>query len=344
MTSLKEKFNSKDQNITIKDIAQIADVSISTVSRVLNDSDLVGKKTKKRVQKIIQEYDFIPNNMARGLLKKTSKAIALIIPDISNPYFAELFHGVEDGVNPHGYSIFLCNSNYSHKKESDYIKEMAERRVDGLIIVSAYINDRGIIHNLNKKMRIVTVQTQIEGIDGVQTNVEQGTMDSIEYLIKLGHSKIAFICLDTKENDKRYKAYMRALEQNDISVRQEYIYEGHMRGNVGYEAAKYLLELPDPPTAVQTFNDYIAFGVYTATMEKGLKIPEDLSVVGFDDVAVGKLLNPPLTTVSQPIYTMGEVAADLLFKNIIDGPKPVPREVILPTKLQIRGSASHPKY
>lgn len=338
-----DNITNKLKVLTIKDIAKEAGVSICTISRVLNDSELVAKKTRKKVKKIIDDLNFIPNEMARGLLKRSSKSIALIIPDISNPFFSEMFYGIEDFVNKKGYSIFLCNTDYSHEKEKFYIKEMVGKGVDGIIIISTFFTDTELIESIMKNVRVVTVQTQILGIDGVITTDDQGTVEAIEYLIKLGHTKIAYVCLDIDSCRGRYEAYIKTLKQHNIPVKPEYFVEGYLTGNLGYLGTNQLLNLPDPPTAIQVLNDYTAFGCYKAIMERGLKIPSDISVVGFDDISMAKLLNPALTTVSQPIYAMGESAADLLLKNIIDGPKEIRREVLLPTEFIVRDSAAPPK-
>lgn len=339
------------KNITISDIAKKAGVSISTVSRVLNNSELVSKKTKIKVQKIMDELNYIPNEMARGLIKKNSKAIALIIPDILNPYYSELIKGVENVVNKQGYSMFLCNTNYNHNKEKAYILEMVERRVDGIIIISTFLQDQEFINNLKDRIKIVTIQTFIDGIDNISTNDEKGMTEALEHLIKLGHKKIAFICIDIRNCSNRYKAYKDTLEKNGIPFRKEYVKEyladnvnvDMFKDSIGYKMTKQLLELKDPPTAIQTLNDYLAYGAYIAIKEKNLRIPDDISVIGFDDIIVSKIIDPPLTTVQQPIYDMGETGGELLLSNIIEGPKTVRREIILPTKLIIRKSTASPR-
>lgn len=339
--------NHKCKLLTITDVAKNAGVSVSTVSRVINGSTLVGKKTKVKVQKIIDEMNYIPNEMARGLIKRTSRTAALIIPDISNPFFTELIHGVEDVLNAQGYSMILCNSNFDHKKEKAYIMEMAERRVNGLIIISVFMQDSDLINRLNKTaMRIVAIQTNIEGIDRVNTNDYKGMTEAIEHLIGLGHRKIAYLCMDTRV-ETRLNAYKDALKRHDIPFEKDYIVEYDfgkgLKTNLGYSMTKKLLELPEPPTAIQALNDHIAFGAYMAVLEKGLEIPKDISIVGFDNVNMAKLLNPALTTVSQPIYELGEAGGELLIKSIINGPDHIQKEIVLPTQLIIRKSTDVPR-
>jgi len=345
-----ERKKSKISSITIYDVAKAAGVSLSTVSRVLNDSDLVGKNTKFKVQKIMDEMNYIPNQIARGLMNNTSKAIGLIIPDIANPFFAELIQGVEDVANKNGFSMFLCNSNYNSEKEKAYMIDMAERRVDGVIIISAFKQDLELIKRLNKTMKIITIQTRIEEIDGVKTDDQASMKEAINHLILLGHKKIAFICFDLRGCKERYKGYTEMLQLNNIQIKEEYIREYskecnalyNNKENMGYIMTKELLELPEPPTAIQAMNDYIASGAYLAIKEKKLSIPKDISIIGFDNISISKLLNPALTTVSQPIYAMGETGGELLMKNILDGSNPVPRMIVLPTKFIIRESTAPP--
>lgn len=337
----------KSKKITIVDIAEKANVSVTTVSRVINDSELVGRKTRNKVLKVINELNYIPNKMAQSFAKQRSKTIALIIPDISNPFFADIVHGVEDIVNEHGYSMFLCNSNFDHEKETAYLKEMAERRVDGVIIISAFLQNVGLIQFLHKNaMRIVAIQSQIEGIDCVNTDDYDGMYEAINHLISLGHKKIGFICVDIRGCCNRFQAYKDALEHNNIPFNPQYVCENKShfttRENIGYLLTKELLSLNDPPTAIQTLNDYLAFGAYMAVSEMGLTIPHDISIIGYDDLVLSKLLNPPLTTVSQPAYAMGKAAGELLLKNINEGLSEIHKEIRLPTRLIIRESTSPP--
>lgn len=340
-----ENNNDKLKQLTIADIAKKADVSISTVSRVINGSTMISKKTTRKIQKIIEETNYVPNEMARGLLKNTSKTIALIIPDILNPYFIELIQSVEDVVSSYGYSLTLCNSNLNHEKEKQFIQQMAEKRADGILIISTFVQDPEMILRLRSKMGIVAVQTEIEGVDCVDTTDDLGIMESIQHLVGLGHTKIGFIGtgLEVSATRNRYEAYKNALKANKIDFNDKYIVECDVKGNAAYIVTKKLLELPDPPTAIQTINDNFALGAFLAIAENGLKVPDDISVVGFDDIMMAKVSNPPLTTVSQPIYAMGQEAAELLIQNITQGPREVKKKIVLPTKLVIRGSTAPPK-
>ncbi len=336
----------KDQTqsrVTITQIAEMSGYSISTVSRVINNSDLVDEKTRAHVKAIMEKTNYMPNKLAQGLVKQASKTIALIIPDVSNHFFADIIHGVEDNITKNGYSMYLCNSNFDHDRESRFLEDMVERCADGAIIISAFLQNVPLIHKLNStSMRIVGIQTQINGIDCVNTTDYDGMRQVTEHLLELGHRKIGFICIDLRGCKFRYQAYLDALQSYGITPGNDYIKENTKNiynDNPGYFMAKELLDLPNPPTAIQALNDYLALGVYKAIKERGLKIPDDISVTGYDDLQLSCLLDPPLTTVRQPAYEMGEAGAEILLKNITSGAaNSSRREVLFNTQLIVRNS------
>lgn len=335
---------SKD-HLTIGDIALKADVSKTTVSRVINNSNLVNKQTKRKVLKVIEELNFTPNAMARSLVKKTSKTIGFMIPDVLNPFYMELIQSIEEVISKYGFSMYLCVTNQDPEKEEYYINEMLERRTNGLLAMCTSISATEVLRKALQNIEMVSIQADIEGIDKVDTTGEQGTFEIIEHLIKLGHTKIAFIGyrFDIKTLNNRLMGYKKALEKYNIPLRDEYILEGSVLGNSGYYMAKKLLDLNDRPTAVHCFNEYLVMGAYLAIKEQGLKIPQDISLTGFDNLFVSRLMSPQLTTVSQPISAMGQIAGELLIKNILEGSKPVKQSIVLPTNLVIRGSTAPPK-
>lgn len=339
-----------NKKVTIVQIAELSGVSVSTVSRVLNHKSKVDAETRARVERVIQEQDYTPNKLAQGLVKQRSKTIALIIPDISNPFFADIIHGVEDVCTPLGYSMYLCNSNFNHDQEGHFLTEMAERQVDGAIIISAFLQNQPLIRQLNRSsMCVVCIQTQIEGIDCVNTDDYVGMQQSIQKLIDLGHRRIGFVCIDKRGCRARYAAYCDTLAKHGIQLNPQYVKE-HLENthvtNPGYSMAKELLALPQPPTAIQTLNDHLAYGVYGAAQDAGLSIPQDLSVVGYDDLALSALLMPPLTTVHQPAYSMGEAGCELLMRNIASkraSDDRERREILFGTRYVQRASVAPPK-
>jgi len=337
--------NQMKEHLTIGDIARIAKVSKTTVSRVINNSSLVNKQTKKKVLKVIEEMNFTPNALARSLTKKTNKTIGFLIPDILNPFYMEIIQSIEEVVSKQGFSMYLCVTNQDPKKEEFYLNEMLERRTSGLIVVCTSINNSELLEKARKNIKMVSIHADIEGVDKIDTTGEQGTFEIIEHLISLGHKKIGFIGyrFDIVALNNRLLGYKKALEKHRIPIRDEYILEGTVLGNSGYYMTNKLLDLDDPPTAIHCFNEYLAMGAYMAISERNLKIPQDISLTGFDDLFMSKLIRPRLTTVSQPISTMGQIAGELLIKNILEGAKPVSQSIVLPTKLIIRDSTAPPR-
>jgi len=339
------KANMKEKgHVTIEDIAKAVGVSISTVSRVLNSSAPVSKLTRRKVLKVVEDLHFTPNAMASGLVKKTSRTIGVMIPYITNPFFIELIKGVEDVACKYGFSMFLCNTNQVPEKEKFYINEMLKRRTDGLIIISTSITDKEIMEKAKNAMEIVAVQADIEDVDRVDTTDEQGMSLALEHLIELGHRRIALIGyrLDVTAVKNRFLGYQRTLEKFGIPFRDEYVIKGDLYGDAGYFMTKKLLELKEIPTAIQCLNDNLAVGAYLAITESKLRIPHDISLSGFDNIIISKLMNPQLTTVAQPIYSMGETAGELLIKNILEGSKPIKQSIVLPTRLIVRDSTAAP--
>lgn len=335
----------ENKKYNINDIAMKAGVSISTVSRVINNSGLVNKNTRKKVLKVIEELNFTPNAVARSLVKKTSKTIGLMIPDIANAYFIEFIKSVEDVVSKHNYLMLLCNTNQESKKEEYYINEMLARRTDGLMIISTSISNKNLLDKAKKSMQIVSIQADIDGVDRIDTTDEQGTSSVIEHLIELGHRKIAFVGFkyDISVLRNRFLGYKRTLEKFGIPIKNEYIIKTESYVNPGYSAALKLLGLEDRPTAIHCVNDSVAIGVYMALTENNIRVPEDISISGFDNTITSRLITPRLTTVAQPIASMGEIAAKLLIRNITEGSNPVRQSILLPTNLIIRDSTAPPK-
>ena len=341
-----ERMSITKQYTTIIDIAEKAGVSPATVSRVINNSDSVGKKTREKVQKIIDEMDYIPNTVVRGVVKQSTRTIALIMMDIANPFFSEITYGVESALRRFGYSMFLCNSNYSRETEKFHLMEMVGRRVDGIILISAFSGDNELIQKLlNMSIQIVSIQTRFSGIDRIITSDEEGMISAVEHLISFGHTKIAYIGAGARYAPYRFKAFTDTLKKFDIPLIPDYCPEfqplSDHRENFAYHMTKQLLALPERPTAIQTMNDYLALGVYQALHEENLCIPDDMSVVGFDNIQLSNLLNPRLTTVEQPAYEMGKSAGELIISKIQnDGPS-VPRQISFETKLIIRDSVGN---
>lgn len=339
-----------EEKVTIVHIAKMANVSVSTVSRVLNKQGPVDPKTRQRILSIIEKTNYVPNKLAQGFVSRHSKTVALIIPDVANPFFADIIHGVENTLVNKGYSMYLCNSNFDHDRERSYLEDMAQRRVEGVILISAFLQNEDLVRQLNQNtLRIVCIQTQIEGLDCVNTTDYLSMCQAIQHLIDLGHRRIGFICIDRRGCKMRYRAYQDVLAKNGIEPNPEYLQEnvqGVYAENPGYYMTRTLLEQMEPPTAIQALNDYLAYGAYQAIAENGLRIPQDVSVIGCDDLPLSRLLSPPLTTIRQPAYQMGEAGSEMLIKCIEEGPRKPDQartERILDTEFVLRASTGAPK-
>jgi len=270
-----------------------------------------------------------------------SRTIALMVPNLANAFYAEVFRGIESVAVQSGFTLYVCPTYQSPEKESGFIEDLAKNRVGGLIVFSASLKKCNILKKASGIMRIVSIQSDIKGVDFVSVTDEQGMFEATKHLLQSGHKQIAFIGYDNNiaAVNNRISGYKAALQQYDISVDENLIFREHTSSS-GYITAKNLLASQNRPTAVQCANDHLAMGVYMAADELGLRIPHDLSVSGFDNTVMSRLMIPQLTTVAQPAFEMGEMAARLIIKRIIGDDRSAPRSVVLPTKHIIRDSTA----
>lgn len=312
---------------TIKDIAHEAKVSVTTVSLVLNNKpNTISKSTKERVLNLAKEMNYKPNHMAVSLVTKKSKMIGLVVPDISNNFFADLAKNIESSCEEEGYSLVLANSKNSLSSTQKYVNHFIGRGVDGLIL--AFYTDeeentkRKIIENLNQyEIPIVTVDSWIKGLvrPGVSVHHAEGGYIATKHLLELGHKRIGCITgmNGNYSSDRRLKGYTRALKSEGIKINASYIIEGDYQYLSGYKAAKEIFK--QDISALFVCNDLMAYGAYTAAKEANLRIPEDISIVGFDDLLFSKMLSVPLTTVHQDIEKLGSRATELLLDYMKNG-------------------------
>jgi len=328
-------------NATIKDVAELAGVHPSTVSRVINDDPRISEKTKEKVLLIIKKLGYTPNAIARGLKTKRTYTLGMLIPDITNPFFAEIARGVEDAANKNNYNVILCNTDDKLKKERTYLQILRGKRVDGLILGTAHVKDKSILELERKKFPYLLVSRNIEGLDKnciIVDDVEGGMM-ATEYLIKLGYHRIAHITgpLKTRSALNRLEGYKLALKKYEIEYREELVEEGDFRIKGGYQAMKKFFKLLEPPKAIFAANDLLALGAMQAIQKKNFHIPGDFSVVGFNDIKLASFVYPPLTTIRQPMLEMGALAVKMLLKIIEEG-EFNQRKILLKSKLIIRES------
>jgi len=309
-------------SVTIYDVAKRANVSIATVSRVLNNNPLVSEKTRERVLKAIEELNYSPNVIASALTKKSTKTLGIVVPDISNPFFAELARGVEDACNDFGFTLIICNTDNSIDKEVSYIKLLKQKSIDGYIISTAYYNDEIVMKMIKSKVPLVLLGRDLECegciFDAIVSDNEKGGYLATKYLIDLGHKRIA--CLlgppRVKVSLEREKGYLRAMNEANLKVCPELVGYGDFKVDFGYKKALEMLTGRIKPTAFFAANDLTAVGVIKAAKFLGLKVPQDISVVGYDNTMLAELVDPPLTTISQQMKKMGYLAAEMLIKRI----------------------------
>lgn len=325
---------------TIADIARLAGVSVSTVSRVLNNNSEVSKATRKKVLSVIADNDYRPSEAARGLVNQSSRIISVLIPDITNYYYAELISSVETVISQNGYTLFLCLTNGDPAKEEYYLKEMLGHRSIGLLVLSTRISNSQLLEKVRDSMEIVAVEADVPNVDTVRCDNEMGTYDVVSHLISCGHRDIAFLGYQFYLTglQQRLQGYKRALREHSIPVREELIFEGKSSGNQGYFMTKQLLERKKRPTAIHCMNEYLAAGAYEAIFSSGLSIPEDISVSAFDNLESSRLFRPALTTAGIPINHMGIIATGLLINKIAEKTEAPPQLITFPASLIVRDS------
>lgn len=331
--------------VRIVDIAEKANVSPGTVSKILKGTYVGSPETKNRVLKIARELGYTPNLLASSLRSRRSKTIALIVPEITVPFFPELSRGVEDEARENDYNVILCSSNNDPIQEAKYLESLERRWVDGIIFcrVTGYTFKEKIPRLLANKIKMVFVdRVPVEedlGIARVEINNEKEAYKATEFLIKLGHRDIACITgpLNTLIAQQRLEGYKKALRDNNLSVREELIVEGTFKLDSGFKALNVLLDRGISFTAIFACNDLMAIGAIKALRKRNLEVPDDISVMGFDGISLSEYIEPSLTTVAQPIYEMGRTAARLLLEGIKSEIEPK-EHIILDAKIEIRES------
>ncbi|NGP45611.1 LacI family transcriptional regulator [Bacillaceae bacterium SIJ1] len=336
---------------TIYDIAKKAGTSSATVSRVLSNSGYpVRSELREKIKKVAEEVNYIPNMLGRQLKTNNSMTIGVIIPSITNPFYSSIVLGVEDIARSRGYHVLLCNSHRSPQLEEEYLKTLFEKQVKGLI-VSSISPDKNLLGALVRKgLQIVAFDQTIDGLNSSQIHFDykKGGFMATEYLIKKGHRKIALISspLTRPSRISVYEGYLNALEQNDLDIDESLIqvaskeYEAFDRSyefKNGIELTQNLLKNSELPTAIFVCNDMTAFGVMNELTKQGINVPEQMSVMGFDNIEFSEMITPPLTTIQQPDYEMGKLACNLLLDQL-DGKTVENVDIMLQPKVIDRSS------
>jgi LacI family transcriptional regulator len=333
---------------TIKDVAALAGVSFTTVSHVLNDTRPVSADARRRVLAAVDEIGYLPSAVARSLRKSETKIVGLLVPNVQNPFFAELVCGVEESCRLAGFSVFLCNSDNDPRRQQEYMRTLLEKRVDGLLLSSAG-DDEALARIFEKMASVpsVTVDRLVAGAraDRVSVNNQLGARIAVQHLLSLGHRRIACISgpAEFAVSRERIEGWRQGLREAGIAPDESLVLESDFSSPGGYETARRLLSAPGdgvaPVTAVFASNDMMAVGVLRAAAELGLKVPQQLSVVGFDDIELSRYVFPALTTVGCSIRQLGAEAGRVLIARI-ENPKAALRDVLLSPRLVVRESAA----
>ncbi|MDQ6669350.1 MAG: LacI family transcriptional regulator [Chloroflexota bacterium] len=333
---------------TVRDVAQRAAVSTSTVSHVLNRTRFVSEEVQARVLAAMRELDYEPNAAARMLTLKRSNAIGLIVSDIRNPFFASVARGVEDVAQEHGYTVVLCNSDEDVTKETACLKALRTRQVDGVLLASAGVADAYVTRLVHAGFPIVLVDRELPdlGISAVLLDNEGGAHSAVTHLIAHGHTRIGMISgrPSISTTTERVAGYQRALLDGGVFVDPRLVVSGESTSEGGAQAADVLLDLQPRPTAIFSGNNLMSIGAVQAIVSRGLYVPDDVAMVGFDDFPFpwSDAFRPHLTTVAQPTYQLGRRAAQVLVDRL-RGPRSHPVErVVLEGKLLIRESSGGP--
>jgi LacI family transcriptional regulator len=319
---------------TIKDVAALAGISYTTVSHVVNNTRPVSKDVRIKVEEAIKTLDYVPSAVARSLKAKTTATIGLLVPNSLNPYFAELARGIEDYCERNGYCVILCNSDDNPQKQRSYLRVLLEKRIDGLIVASAG-GDSSLAQGLaGVRTPMVIVDRGLEGVDAdlVRIDHEYGAYLATRHLLELGHRDIATISgpATTSVAQMRLSGFCRALKDAGVEVPRERMLESDFTSTGGYNAAAILLA-QNPPSAIFAGNDMIGIGVLRAAAERNIRVPTQLSVIGFDDIQMSRYVYPALTTVGQSILQLGEMAAEVLLRRIATPDLATEQRIVTPS-------------
>lgn len=325
--------------ITIYDVAEKAGVSISTVSKVLNNTGSIAEKTRQKVRKTMRELNYQPSVVAS--VKKRIQTIGLLIPSIANPFMAEVARSIEDHAKKFGFSLIVCSTDNDLENEIEYISILKQKYVDGIIIATGLKDHKAIRELINAEIPIALLSRDIPSlaVDTVLVDDFLGGYEATQYLMSLGHRKIAMITesIDLSVVRARVRGYRQALEEAGVEYNESLVLLNNTTFEAGKHATRKLLELREPPTAIFASTEFLAIGAIKGARELGINIPKDLSVVGFDDTILSTVCEPPLTTMAQPIQEMGKKVVELLVEEI-ERSKETKQRIVLSPKLVIRES------
>jgi LacI family transcriptional regulator len=332
---------------TMKEVALAAEVSTATVSHVINGTRHVREEVRQRVFETMERLNYQPNAVARGLRTKRTQFLALVIPDITNPFFTDLARGFQDAADQQNYVVVVCNTDRALNRELRFLDMLRQQRVDGLVLNPAKVTTKDLKSQLKDQVAVVLIGSQIDdpNFDLVMVDNVQGGFDAVLHLIELGHRRIGLVVGErtTSSGLLRYQGYRRVLERYGLPHEDQLITEGSFTYEGGYECMHRLLALPEIPTAVFATSDVMALGAMAAIEEAGLTIPGDISLIGFDDIPEVARSRPRLTTIAQPRYQMGWESARVLINRIENGSSLPRQRIVLEHTLVVRESTAFPR-
>ena len=335
--------NVNTKRVTLREVAEAAGVSINTASRALNDKPAVNPYTKAKVLEAAQRLGYRPNRLARALRYNKTKTLGVIVGDIANPYFSMLVRGVEQTAREFGYSVILQGTDEDYRREEEAVEVALAERVDGILITPTQRSQDAIRILFESGTPFILMSRHFRDLEThyVIMDDQRGGYIATEHLIQRGHEKIAILNgpVHISSAAERYAGYVEALRANGLEVNEGLVIEGCLTLEDGYHAALRLLEGPHKPTAIFAFSDFVALGVFRAANELGIRIPDELAVVGFDNTIFGLCTKPPLTSVGGSPEELGKMAAQLLLE-LLTGKRPnTVTRIKLPVYLVQRGSS-----
>lgn len=331
---------------TIEDVAKRAGVSAMTVSRVLNKSGYIHEKTREKVEQAIADLGYVPNALARSLRFKTTHTLAIVLTDITNSFFTTIARGVEDFASARDFTVMFCNTDESPDKEVKYLSALAQKQVDGILLVPAVSQPDSIQFVQARGIPLVVLDRRITGIevDAVRTDSILGSYQLTRHLLELGHRRIAFLSgsPDVSTSVDRVAGYRQAMGEAGVKEADQLVIYGSYTADSGFAVAQQALEMDPRPTALIGGNNFIAVGALRAIRAAMLRVPEDLSVVAFDDLPINSVIEPFLTVVSQPAYEIGTRATERLFDLMAGKNGDGTQDIVLPAELLLRRSSAPP--
>ena len=328
----------------IRDVAALAQVSPITVSRVLNNPERVSPATRARVKAAVEELGYIPNQIARSLRSNRTNTLALVLTDITNPFWTSVARSVEDAASSQGFNVILCNTDEREDKQAEYLSVLLRKRVDGFLFVPARSEPGAVKSIQRQQVPVVVMDRRVPGaeVDVVRSDSEAGAYALTRYLIGLGHRRIAMLSgpVGVSTAQERVDGYRRALAEAGILLDEDWVREGEFTVESGYDVAGQLLAGAELPSALLGANNFIALGAMRAIREAGLHIPDDISIACLDDIPAWLVGEPFLTVAAQSPYDLGRQATEMLLRQIREpGQHPV-QEILLPTELIVRRSTA----